>query len=61
MLPDGFESTKINLYNALGQIVLEEYNSETNFTISLQALKSGVYFYKIECNSVIQSGKIIKN
>ena len=61
VLPDGFETPKINLYNALGQLVLEEYNSEANFTISLQALKSGVYFYKIECNSVIQSGKIIKN
>jgi hypothetical protein len=29
--------------------------------ISMDNLTSGVYFYKIESNSLIQSGKIIKN
>ncbi|MEI7509577.1 MAG: S8 family serine peptidase [Flavobacterium sp.] len=61
MQPDGFETTKISLYNALGQLVLEEYTSEAFFTISLRFLPKGVYEYKIVNNSAIQSGKIIKN
>jgi len=58
--PNGFDNAAISFYNNLGQIVLEkEINS--NDTISVESLSSGIYFYKIKSNMFVQSGKIIKN
>lgn len=59
--PNGFEEAELIFYNALGQSVFEKSISNSETSVSLDSLKSGVYFYKIESNSLVQSGKIIKN
>lgn len=58
--PNGFETAKISLFNNLGQMVLEK-EILSNEALSLDHLTSGMYFYKIKSNSLLQSGKIIKN
>lgn len=59
--PDNYEEAKVIFYNALGQIIFEKYITKSESSISLGDIKSGAYFYKIESNSFVQSGKIIKN
>lgn len=58
--PNGFEVAKMALYNNLGQIILER-DIISNQELSLEHLTSGMYYYKIKSNSLVQSGKIIKN
>jgi hypothetical protein len=58
--PYGIENAEITLYNSIGQKISEKDLNSSNL-ISMDNLTSGVYFYKIESNSLIQSGKIIKN
>ncbi|MGL2964566.1 S8 family serine peptidase [Flavobacterium sp. RSB2_4_14] len=58
--PNGIENAEITLYNSIGQKVFEKELNSSNL-ISMENLTSGIYFYKIESNSLIQSGKIIKN
>lgn len=60
-IPDGFLNFKIMIYNSLGQIVLEQNINQSNPTLSLENLNSGVYFYKIASANTTQTGKIIKN
>jgi serine protease AprX len=59
--PNNFDEAKMQLYNSLGQLVLEQNISQTNSQVSLFSFNSGIYFYKMDCNSFIQTGKIIKN
>lgn len=59
--PNGFQEAKVSCYNALGQSVFEKSITHSESSISLENLDTGIYFYKIESNSVTQSGKIIKN
>jgi serine protease AprX len=54
-------NSKIAIYNSLGQIVLEQNINQSNATLSLENLNSGVYFYKIASANATQTGKIIKN
>ncbi|MCF6133029.1 S8 family serine peptidase [Flavobacterium wongokense] len=58
--PDNFDQAKVTLCNALGQSVFEKTIDATE-SVSLENLNIGVYLYKIESNSFVQSGKIIKN
>jgi hypothetical protein len=58
--PNGIEKAEIKLYNSIGQKISEKDLNSSNL-ISMENLTSGVYFYKIVSNSLIQSGKIIKN
>ena len=58
--PNGIEKAEIKLYNSMGQKISEKDLNSSNL-ISMENLTSGVYFYKIVSNSLIQSGKIIKN
>jgi len=58
--PNNLVQANVSLYNALGQLVLEKNVEYSNAAISLEALNSGIYFYKIKSNSLVQSGKIIK-
>ena len=58
--PSGFEYSYMTLYNAMGQKVFEQNISQTQNTISLSNLISGVYFYKMESTGFSQTGKIIK-
>jgi subtilisin family serine protease len=59
--PPTFSEAKISFYNALGQIVFEKSIQNTETSISMGNINSGIYFYKIKCNSFVQTGKIIKN
>lgn len=59
--PPTFSEAKISFYNALGQIVFEKSIQDTETSISMVNINSGIYFYKIKCNSFVQTGKIIKN
>ena len=59
--PNGFDEAKVFFYNALGQTVFEQSITKSETSISLESLSSGMYFYKIESNSFVQSGKIIKH
>lgn len=58
--PNGFDTSKLTIFNTLGQFVKELSISVASPTISLDELHSGVYFYKIENPTFSQSGKIIK-
>lgn len=58
--PNGFQEAKVTLYNTLGQNVFEISITNSETSISLGNLNSGIYMYKIESNSFMQSGKIIK-
>ncbi|MFN7014848.1 MAG: S8 family peptidase, partial [Bacteroidia bacterium] len=58
--PYGFEVATMSLYNNLGQMILERDIISTQ-QLSLEHLTSGMYYYKIKSNSLVQSGKIIKN
>ena len=58
--PYGFQEAKVIFYNALGQLVFDKKISDSETFISLETLNAGIYFYKIESNSFIQKGKIIK-
>ena len=60
-IPKGFLNSKILIYNSLGQTILEQNINQSNPTLSLENLNSGVYFYKIASANATQTGKIIKN
>ncbi len=59
--PNHFSKATFLLFNSLGQLVMEKESFESNATISLEKINSGVYFYKIESGSFTQTGKIIRN
>ena len=59
--PNAFQEAKVIFYNVLGQNVFEKLINDSDTSISLENLNSGIYFYKIESNSFVQTGKIIKN
>ncbi|OCB75457.1 S8 family serine peptidase [Flavobacterium crassostreae] len=59
-ITDGFTKGMLYFYNELGQKVLEkELASSSNF-ISLQSLRTGIYFYNFKTDTYTTSGKIIK-
>ncbi|NNT72512.1 S8 family serine peptidase [Flavobacterium sp. IMCC34852] len=58
--PNGFDTAVLSLYNNLGQMILEQ-EIISNQQLSINHLTSGMYYYKIKSNSLVQSGKIIKN
>jgi serine protease AprX len=59
-LPTGIDKATITLYTTLGQVVTTQNMAAPVSNVSLEGLNSGVYFYKLESNSLSQSGKIIK-
>jgi hypothetical protein len=58
--PVDVNEAKVLFYNSLGQVVLEKMISKSVSTLGIETLNSGVYYYKIQTDSVSQSGKIIK-
>jgi hypothetical protein len=56
-----FTNSVFVLYNNLGQIVATQKMENSIQNVSLENISKGIYFYKITSNSLIQSGKIIKN
>ena len=59
--PATFSEAKISFYNGLGQFLFEKSIQNTDASISLGNINSGICFFKIEGNSFAQTGKIIKN
>lgn len=55
-----FSNVRLTLYNNLGQVVLEKSDLLSDENINLEALNSGIYFYKIASANGTQTGKIIK-
>lgn len=59
--PISFGEARFLMYNALGQIVFESRFTNNNTSFQITSLSSGIYSYKLQVNSLEQSGKIIKN
>lgn len=58
--PNGFTTANVTIYNSLGQTILDkEANSDA--PIFVDELSCGIYYYKIQSNSFVRTGKIIKN
>ena len=59
-LPNNGTSAKLVLYNNLGQQVNSYSINETNATIYLESLASGLYFYQVEFANKTAKGKLLK-
>lgn len=59
-LHDGFEKAEVRLFNNLGQQVLNVEVKENKPQFSVEALNSGMYFYKITSGNSSKTGKLIK-
>ncbi|MEC4005345.1 S8 family serine peptidase [Flavobacterium sp. SUN052] len=57
---NSFSNVTLVVYNNLGQLVFKNNDVQSDDSINLEAINSGVYFYKITSDNVIQTGKIIK-
>ncbi|MCI9844662.1 S8 family serine peptidase [Flavobacterium pectinovorum] len=51
---------KVSIYSVLGQKVLDKKITEQNSVVSVESLKSGLYFYTFEADGFHKTGKIIK-
>lgn len=60
VLPDSIKSASVSVYSVLGQQVIQKEISSDNPVLSVQNLKSGLYFYTFNANGVYKTGKIIK-
>lgn len=58
--PNGLYSANVSIYNSLGQIIFNK-KVDSSSSIYVDGLSLGIYFYKIESNSFVQTGKLIKN
>jgi hypothetical protein len=55
------KNTKLEVYNALGQIVISRKLDDTETKISISELANGVYIYRIaDKEAIIKQGKLIK-
>ena len=59
-LPSNGTSAKLILYNNIGQQVNSYVINETNSTIYLESLASGLYFYQVEFANKTAKGKLLK-
>lgn len=59
--PNDFSDVKWQIFNSLGQKVMERTISQNNNLVATSELQNGIYFYKIEAKNTIQTGKLIKN
>lgn len=59
--PNDLSDVKWQLFNSLGQKILEKTISQNDNLIATSELQNGIYFYRIEAKNTIQTGKIIKN
>ena len=57
-----FESNtaSVSVYSVLGQKIIEKQITNQNPILSVEALKSGLYFYTFDADGVHKTGKIIK-
>lgn len=60
VLPTGYESADVSLYNTLGQLVLKQKISSAQPTIMTSDVNPGMYLYTIQTATLSKSGKISK-
>ncbi len=58
--PQSVQGVNVVFYSVSGNKVLDYKNIVSDAPISLESLESGTYIYKLEFNSSIKTGKIIK-
>jgi serine protease AprX len=58
--PNDLSEINWQLFNALGQEILEKRMSSNDNSISISELQNGIYYYSIEAKNTIQKGKLIK-
>lgn len=58
--PNEINSASVIVYSILGQKVIEKEITSQNPVLSVQNLKSGLYFYILDANGIHKTGKIIK-
>ncbi|RTY95327.1 S8 family serine peptidase [Flavobacterium sp. GT3R68] len=59
-VPENIDTFSIQFYNSIGQNVFTQNSNNSIQNISLQALPSGIYFYKIDAANTVKTGKLIK-
>lgn len=59
LLPEGISNAAVTVYNALGQVVLQDKVSGS-IAVSIENLSKGIYSYKIASEGKVQLGKLIK-
>jgi subtilisin family serine protease len=53
-------TASVSIYSVLGQKLVEQQITSQNPVLSVEALKSGLYFYTFDADGVHKTGKIIK-
>lgn len=51
----------VNIYNALGQVVMSINGTQSTFTFDIAELKAGIYVVEVVCNGELTQSKLIKN
>ena len=54
------QSAELYFYNSLGQIINQFHISNSETSISLEKLTSGIYFYELSLKDKTQKGKLLK-
>jgi hypothetical protein len=57
---ENFDTGVFRVYTILGQKMMEQTITKSSPIISLKALQSGVYIYKMDYNGNTKTGKLIK-
>ncbi|KFF06018.1 S8 family serine peptidase [Flavobacterium reichenbachii] len=60
LFSDKLDTASVSIYSILGQKLIEKQITSQNPVLSLQSLKSGLYFYTFDAESLHKTGKIIK-
>jgi hypothetical protein len=60
VFPDEIKNASVAVYSILGQKVIQKEISSDNADLSVQNLRSGLYFYTFDATGVRKTGKIIK-
>lgn len=58
--PDGINNASVVIYSILGQKVIDKKITNQNPNLSVESLKSGLYFYTFDTEGLHKTGKIIK-
>jgi len=59
-LPTGFITAVITIYNSLGQVVFNRDINSGQPQFSVENLSSGIYNYRLQSGTILQTGKLIK-
>lgn len=57
-IPESYEKIQIFIYNQLGQEIVNKEIKKENPVLSVENLKSGIYYYKIKAGNTYNTGKL---